>query len=157
MTTVTGVVTDIKSRNINTKRGMSAVYDLFVDGVKYGAGFTSPKCSVGDTVEFFAGDRNGYPNVDGPVRLVTTGGGAATPTAGVPKNTAAFPVSTDSREYSIIRQSSLKSAVDTVNGYHGGDASMSLIEYVNAILETAYTFTDFSSGQREVKAVTNEE
>ncbi len=109
-------------------------YNEFVPKV----GTTSPDSSKGFTVK---------PEQSG-------GGGYSGRAAGRP-----FPVPKDSGELSIIRQSALKAAIDTVSAYNNNylgketNSDVSLIEFVEQILEVAYTYTDFSSGHRELKAI----
>lgn len=48
----TGIVTNVASRQVNTKFGPKAAYDIFIDNQKYGAGFKKPMVTGGDVVEF---------------------------------------------------------------------------------------------------------
>jgi hypothetical protein len=83
MSTVTGQVSEIPTRIINTKYGEKPVYDIVVDGTKYGHGFTKPVVDVGDYVSFTSKlNQRGYPDVDGAVQKVDPPvGGSAAPVA----------------------------------------------------------------------------
>lgn len=67
-----------------------------------------------------------------------------------------FPIPKDSGEFSIIRQSALKAAIDTLNSIVSPD--LNTPEDVDAyvedyVLPLAYKYADFSSGHREEKMV----
>ena len=164
MATMTGTVDKIDSRVVKTKFGPKPVYDLYVGGTKYGYGFKNPQLigvQQGTTVEFEAGENNGYMNVVADSLKVISSGPANN--QGITRSITAtsnnvrsgFPVDTTSDKFAIIRQNALTNAVATVEAFTGQVNSMSpntLEAYVNLVIKTAYTFTDFSSGQREMKA-----
>jgi hypothetical protein len=83
------------------------------------------------------------------------GGGASTANTG-----RRFPVPATSPETSIIRQNALTNANAAVHHYmerNAGEVTepSSVEEYADMVIEVAYKFADFSSGQREVKRVTH--
>lgn len=164
---MTGTVDKIDSRTVKTKFGPKPVYDLYVGGTKYGYGFKNPQLigvQQGTSVEFDAVENNGYMNVVADSLKVISGvssnnqGTARTNTATSNNVKSGFPVDTTSDKFAIIRQNALSNAVAAVSGFYehrsGGEQviAATLDEYVNMVIKTAYTFTDFSSGQREMKA-----
>lgn len=164
MAKVTGTVVEITTRAVAGKFGKpGTAYGIKLDnGNTYSAGFKSPHCSVGDNVTFDVIVNGKYENADS-ASIVINGKGTAAPTpsySGGAGRSGGFPVATDSDKYAIIRQNALAHAVATVGAFYGngciaiwegGDANFDV--YVEKVIETAYKFTDFSSGQREVKAV----
>lgn len=132
-------------------------------GDKVDCGFTDPGLNAGDVVEFM-GDAGQYgiKVVKGtlkhssktPVEATDKpAGGTGTGTRNGGSGGASgrpFPVPSASGEMAIIRQNALTNAVNFVNGL---DYPFSGIdEKRDAVIETAYKFAEFSSGQREVKA-----
>jgi hypothetical protein len=116
MSKVTGVVSKIFERD--TKFGKS--YRLAIDTGKgddewFGHGFKAPACEEGQTIEFTTKSRtakNGqvYVDVDGSVTVVQAARAVAQNTGGA---SPAFIAGGD-RQASIVVQSSLKSAIETV-------------------------------------------
>lgn len=171
---VNGKVDSSGSRTVPTKTGrMAKVYDLYVDGVKYGFGFKDP-ATMGispGTVVNFAYDPARYNSIDMGslvIRSITDASGTTAGPSSAHTSTPApafrgkadrpFPVPVTSGEYAIIRQNALTNArelVAVVMGYN--DTSIMLGDdqawdgLVNRVLKIAYVFEDYSSGQREVK------
>ena len=165
MTTATGVVKGIYNKDVKTKFGMKKVYDLLLDdGNYYKQGFKKPICDVGDsvTIEYNVGQ---YGNEI--TSLIRSGSSTAAPakagenTGEQPnqrsqtynnKGNKPFPVPSDHGDRSIIRQNSLTNARELVQSYYEGH-KFSFDEEVDLIIKTAYKFEEYSSGDREVKAV----
>lgn len=70
-----------------------------------------------------------------------------------------FPVEPTDSQVSIIRQSSLNRAVESVNTLmeQGIIKLVDMDEYENTVFELAYKYTDFGTGQREVKKAKHDE
>ena len=160
--TITGTVQAITPTNGVSKRTGKpyTIWTATIDGNEVKAGFKKPGFEVGQNVSVEVNT-----NKWGDVEMVTPG----TPTYSKPTMPSAssgggapagrtFPVNKTSPEMSIIRQNALTNANAAVNNYYEfstldtGEIG-SLDEYLEKVIETAYKFTDFSSGQREVKAV----
>lgn len=179
---VNGKVDSSSNRMVPTKTGrMTKVYDLYVDGVKYGFGFKDPTTMgiVPGTVLAFEYDPSRYNSINmgslvigagagGPVSgggspvSATSVGGSSGPTGAPPfrgKMDRPFPVPVTSGEYAIIRQNALTNARELVAAMETkSDGIPPLLgddagwnAVVNRVLKVAYVFEDYSSGQREVK------
>jgi len=162
---LTGTMTDIQTRDVNTKFGLKPVYTVLLDsGEKFSTNFKNPSqlglsrgsnitvtCTQGKYGLDFK-EKGGTPSASG---------GAATPTprpgggymgaSGRP-----FPVPKNSGEMAIIRQNALTNAVNWYTSQTGLDGSSTIGSDVDAaerIITMAYRFAEFSSGQREVSVV----
>ena len=142
------------TKTVQTKFGDKNVYHCEVGGQPINLGFKKV-VEEGETVTLTV-DRK-Y----GGLQYVSHGGNAqAKPASNVggqsgaasTATTAGFPVAKNSREVSIIRQSSLNRAVEVVRGLMdcGLFVPQSEQEYLDKIVELAYMFTEFSTGHREV-------
>lgn len=170
MTTATGVVKGIYNKDVKTKFGMKKVYDLLLDdGNYYKQGFKKPICDVGDsvTIEYNVGQygneitsliRSGTSS--GAAPLAVSGGGSQTSQNASPnqysnKGNKPFPVPSDHGDRSIIRQNSLTNARELVVAQVIKTASdgIPLDTLAEMIIGIAYKFEEYSSGDREVKAV----
>lgn len=112
---VTGVVESITSRD--TQYGK--MYDVTINGKKYGAGKYAPKAGVGDAVEFIAEQngkffnigRNTLKQIDHSAVGVTTETTAASATKGTwPARTA--DTSWDERQATISKQAAINTAIE---------------------------------------------
>lgn len=141
------------------------------DGTVLKMGFNKPKYVVGQRivgtatvnrfgdVEFSAGGPETKPPAGGAPSRATTAAGRT------------FPVSKTSPEMSIIRQNSLTNANTVMKtlmqnvefsklGLLDGAGVFDVDKFSEMLMNYAYMFTDFSSGQREakmVKAMTSDE
>ena len=169
---VNGMVQAITPMNGVSKRTNKpyTIWTVTVDGQEVKAGFKKPGFEVGQVVSIPTstnkwGDvemiqpgtpTGGYTPPPGPISAPGGSGGTSYTPAG-----RTFPVGRTSPEMSIIRQNALTNANAAVHNYfaevyeHNEDPSFpsTFDDYVALIMGTAYKFTDFSSGQREVKAV----
>jgi hypothetical protein len=167
MNTITGMVEAITPMNGVSKRTGKpyTIWTATVDGQEVKMGFTKPSFNVGDTVSLDT-EVNKYgdtevikPGARGSApapRSAPAGGGSAPAARGGFDRT--FPVKTNSPEMSIIRQNALTNANAAVHHYmernHGEVTEPETVEaYIEMVIETAYKFAEFSSGQREAKAV----
>ena len=155
----TGTVDKVIARTVNTRKGPMSVYDIIVDGTKYQWGFSNPtKVGITDGAEIdFTFTTGAYgPKIEpSAVSVKATGSGAApvraTPTdagATTARSGRVFPVPATSGEIAIIRQNALTNARELVTAYPSkfncdsdGEAM------VNAILEVARAFADYTSGR----------
>lgn len=164
MTTVSGVVVDVGSKTVNTRFGAKLTYDIKLDdGNYYKFGFKKPPVNVGDTVSFsYAAGKYGNEADINSVKIT----GASTGTAAHPSIAAAtsvtsgrggyrpFPIPPDHGDRSIVRQNALTNARELVCNYYPiEDATKEqLVEAADIIIELAYKFEAYTSGQREVDA-----
>lgn len=168
--TINGMVQAITPQHGVSKRTGKpyTIWTVTVDGQEVKAGFKKPGFEVGQTVSIPVstnkwGDTEmvqpGTPTggYSGPAKPISAPAIGAGPGAGG----RTFPVARTSPEMSIIRQNALTNANAAVANYFenvyennpAGDQPNDFNEYIELVIDTAYKFTDFSSGQREVKAV----
>jgi hypothetical protein len=167
MSTVDNLIQSIDSESKTSKAGKPfkiwrAELD---DGRVIKFGFNKPKYTVGQRIVGSA-----VPNRFGDLEFVEGGGEAPSastgsrPSAPAPAPTGrTFPVPPTSPETSIIRQNALTNANAAVAHYfetvwQNNDSEPAELprtceDYVELVIQTAYKFTEFSSGQREVKRV----
>lgn len=111
---VTGVVQEVKS----IQRGNRTAYDIVVGGKSYGAGLYPPKCKEGDYIKFDIDDSRGYENVARNSLQVSKNKPPAEAlqeaSSTAPKKNSAGE-SFDSRQDSILRQSSMNYAIQYLN------------------------------------------
>lgn len=66
-------------------------------------------------------------------------------------NKRVFPLEPDSPEMSIVRQSCLKTAVETYRYIDGDKRPSDVKDIAELIISIAYDYVDFCSGRREIK------
>lgn len=148
---------------------MSKAYSFTATtGEKVDCGFADLGLRDGMTVEFMGEpDKYGIKVVKGTLQTSTkapvgatekpaeasTGGTRYSPQGGA--SGRPFPVPTTSGELAIIRQNALTNAVNFFGAnYFSTDPDQpTLAAKADMVIELAYKFADFSSGQREVKAM----
>ena len=162
---VNGIVTNVTSKQIQTKYGLKNVYAVEVGDKVFSTGFkalytVSEQINV--LVEFKYGE---YQLVDGtPSNEPELGSEAAlevvAPRPFTPKGggRGKFPIDPLDGQMSIIRQSSMNRAVDIVDNMVASSVISMLTqdEYMKKILEIAMIVTDFGSGQDIVKFLNGE-
>lgn len=170
MSTMTFNVADITNRTVNTRFGPKLTWTLISDsGEKYAFPFADPARSgirVGSVVTGMVKTDPKYGFQIDP-KTVTVGGTAPPPAEGTPTTTTAprtsyggrgdrvFPVPSQHGDMAIIRQNALTNAVSTVADWVATQPTEkwpSLDDWTELVINTAYKFADFSSGQREAKA-----
>ena len=166
MSTYSFEVASINVRDVTTKFGPKKAYDLIAtDGTKYGFAFTDPArsgISVGTVVS--ASGTAGKYGVTLDPKTVSLGGAvtSATPASAKPapsyggREAKVFPLPKTHGDTAIIRQNALTNAVATVADFiatHPTEKWPDLDTWTDMVISTAYKYADFSSGQREVKAV----
>jgi hypothetical protein len=161
---IAGVIESIYTKDITIKNGKRAgqtskVYHALINGHDVNLGFQTSLAEgeqVVLDVEHKYGSyqlvQPGKQNVSSSPTVGSAPSNAPTKRPGA-ANKPAFPIATNTKDISIIRQSSLNRAVEVVETML--DAGIIVIrteeEYLNKVFEVAYQFTDFGSGQREVK------
>jgi len=153
---ITGVIDSITTQDVQTKFGQKQVYHAMINGHDVNLGFKT-ECIIGQQVTFNVEHKyGGYQLLQGaPTGTPTEVGPPGTPPVGASKATkAAFPVATNAREMSIVRQSALNRAVESVALLveKGVITLTTESAYQEKVLEFAYFYTDFGTGQREAKA-----
>lgn len=160
MSNVSGVVVDVGTASANTRFGVKTTYHIVLDnGDTFKCGFKKPPVSRGDNVTFnFTTGKYGNEADVGTIRIT---GATATPAAN--SSTAAatssysngrggfrpFPIPPDHGDRAIVRQNALTNAREAVESFYNPE---SLDEAINKIIEVAYKFEEYTSGQREVNA-----
>ena len=111
MSSVTGVIQQINEKSV---AGGKKAYDIVVAGQTYGYGLYPPKAKEGDYVKFDVDESRGYKNVARNSLKVSTNKppaeAVAEAQASAPKQNSVGG-SVDSRQDSILRQSSLNYAI----------------------------------------------
>jgi len=103
-----GNVTAIETKNGVGRNGPWVLYNVTVDGQKYGAGFDCPPCVQGDFIEFETEQKGQYTNIKN-IRKAAAPAGA--PAANNSSSGGAAPARIDTRDVSIRYQSSRKDAL----------------------------------------------
>lgn len=163
---ISGVIAQIYTKEVNTKRGPSNVYHAMIDGHDVNLGFKT-NYQNGETVSLPVEHKyGGYQLVQGQTVPAGTPTSVGSPAIAAPSAapsppaqagrlpvSRAFPVDTNTKDISIIRQSSLNRAIESVTVlWHQGVLSFANEQdYLNKVMEIALLYTDFGSGQREVK------
>lgn len=143
------------------------VHKVNIDGTWYECGYKKPAgFGPGDVVSFDAEKRYGKMSLTTPLSRATGGGSSSTPPADTAKPAPSrggygggvakeFPVPMFHPDRSIIRQNSLAHATEL---YVNGQAStlLDLQAAAEQIIELAYKFEEYATGQREVR-MANEE
>lgn len=165
--TISGTVQAVTPTNGVSKRTGKpyTIWTVTVDGRQVKAGFKKPAFEVGQTVSIPV-STNKWGDVEMIVAGAPTGGytapakpsGGTSAPGGAPMGGRTFPVAKNSPEMSIIRQNALTNANTAVHNFMERNASevtepSAVEEYVEMVIAAAYKFAEFSSGQREAKAV----
>lgn len=162
---VEGTVDNIFSKTKDTRSGKQVtIFYAEVAGDTINMGF-KPIWEEGEYVNVNVEEKYG--------ELQVSKGGASSPGSAPSRGTSKtapskggsygakgkFPVEPTDSQVSIIRQSSLNRAVDTVSNMveQGIITPGNMEDYVDVVLELAYMYTDFGTGQREVKKAKHDE
>lgn len=118
MAKVNGTVAKIISRDVETRYGTKKGWSVQVDGEWYSVGFKRPEVAEDDFVEVTYDMKGSYRNASSIVKATPSG---IAPTAlkspaPVGGGGRVFPIPPLSPERAIVRQSSLKAAIETL-GY----------------------------------------
>jgi hypothetical protein len=159
---VKGTVDVVWSETKSTRAGDKTIhYGQVDDGTVVNLGF-KPVWEEGEYVNVQVAEKFGELQIDrsgkGSKPKSATGSSAkpapAPSKGGFSKSVGKFPIEPTDSQVSIIRQSSLNRAVEVVRDL----VSAGLLtptnndEYEAEVVRLAYEFTDFATGQREVKA-----
>lgn len=176
---ISGTVTGFDNKSVPNKKNPGRPYTvhiMVVDGARYEVGFHKPNgIGVGDVVNFEYEVKFGNNQVQGGINKGTGGAPAATPAPAASAETRTggggggrgnyggvakvFPVPVDHPDRSIIRQNALAHATKLYCDYNRtpdfGDQSLD--ECVEDIINIAYKFEEYATGQREVNALKSDE
>ena len=155
---ISGTIDSIYTKIITTKYGDKPVYHAMVNGHDVNLGFKTAH-HEGEVVQLPVEVKyGGYQLIQGP-KPTTNGAVQAQvqPMASAPspnvQSKPAFPIPNNTKDTSIIRQSSLNRAVETISQMidHGVFTPKTEQDFMDKVFEIAYQYTDFGTGQREVK------
>ncbi len=156
---IAGVIDSIYTKEVTTRFGPKNVYHATINGHDVNLGFNT-KLSQGENVVLNVENKyGGYQLLQGAPSGTATpvpAAGNSGPTEAVqsrPAGKFAFPVDINANGTSICRQSSLNRAVELVSLMVENEVITPQTEqdYLDKVFEIAYQFTDFTTGQREVK------
>jgi len=158
---LSGVVDSIHTKDVAIKNGpkagtMSKVYHASIAGHDVNLGFQT-KLAEGEKVTLHVEHKyGGYQILSTPAPAGTQTVGSQPQGAAVGAKTggaSAFPVALGNNGTSIVRQSSLNRAIEAVHKLIDVGLFKPVDEaaYQNKVFDYAYMFTDFGTGQREVK------
>lgn len=158
---VKGTVDSVYSKTKSTRAGDKTIFYADVDGTEINMGF-KPTMEEGEYVNVEVAEKFGE------LQIVGKGGGKApakpSSTGSFSKGPAksrggAFPIEPTDSQVSIIRQSSLNRAVETIRDQINAGVLVvnTAEEYEAEVIRLAYEYTDFATGQREVKAAKHKE
>lgn len=163
---IEGVISSLEGKTITAGTGKQyTVYSATIGSDVVNIGFNQDKLQEGQTVKLDnvvvgkyglelprTPKKGGSPNAaPSNVTSINQGGSSARPGSGnfAPKT---FPVGTTHGDISIIRQSALKAAVDTI-ALTGAGKTATLEKLADQAIALAYKYAAFSSGQKEVEEV----
>lgn len=150
---IQGKITQMIPKRITAKTGKSyTVFTAMVDGQNINLGFNRFKFKEGQQIEV-----NVEPSKFGGFDIVEGGTPSSAPAISnkpapfpnVGGGGKVFPVPASHGDHSIIRQSALKAAVDTVSLFSKEHKTVE--SFTEAAIKTAYKYAEFSSGRREEK------
>lgn len=159
MSNVKGRVDDVYS--YDTSYG--TMYGMVVDGQKYGLGKTKPRASAGDYVSFAYTTKGNFKNVDTKTFTVEAGTPTpATPSENPSPSNSGTGYSSDTRQNSIVRQSSLEYAIRFLSVLVAAEAVPGVTKTMKAedrynilqalLVETADEFFDANIAGRSLGA-----
>ena len=158
---LSGVIDSIYTKDVQIKNGPKAgttgkVFHATIKGHDVNLGFKTDLAEGENVTLHVVQKYGGYQILNSPAPQGTPAVGAQSVTNSNAKPTVgshAFPVPLDAQGTSIVRQSSLNRAVEAVHKLIDTKlfSPKDETEYQNKVLEYAYMFTDFGTGQREVK------
>lgn len=156
MSQVTGTIEQKSQREVNTQHGPKQAYSIKVDGEWYSAGFKPCPYEEGQQVNFTYKTNGKYKNIVGygsaPEAVSTSSGDATapTPSSGYARAPAKqFPLQADHPDRVIVRQNSLAHATALFTASIGMEESMDTDTAADAIINLAYKFEEYSTGDRE--------
>jgi len=153
MRTITGLVDDVWTKTVNTKRGAAEVVWARVAGEDVNCGFKSraPQLEQGQYVAMNV-EENKYKQLEfkGLGQAQTGAAPKAAPTpAFAPTVRTDFPVPKTDKGMSICRQSSLKAAIDAADSLMNRGFFDSMEDYETYVVKMTLLFTDLVTGQND--------
>ena len=151
---VKGTVQNVYSKTKSTRAGDKTIWYADIDdGTTINMGFKA-LWEEGEYVTVNVEEKYGELQV---ARGGSKMGGGSKPapaakSAGSTYKAKSFPLDATDQQVSIIRQSSLNRAVEVATLLYDKGELSTEEQLMNKIWELAYEFTDFGTGQREVKA-----
>jgi hypothetical protein len=162
MANITGVVSAMSSKEVNTKWGMKPTYSFQVDGTWFKTGFKKGKMNKGDNIQF-SYTEGAYGN-DVDVGSITVVGADAVPTvASAPQRAPSptygskgvFPIPPLDGQRAIVRQNALTNARELyVNCPNTTCVTSSLEDAAYEIIKIARVFESYACGDLDaLKAI----
>jgi hypothetical protein len=162
MANITGVVTAMSSKEVNTKWGMKPTYSFQVDGTWFKTGFKKGKMNKGDNIQF-SYTEGAYGN-DVDVGSITVVGADAAPAASSSPQRATsptygskgvFPIPPLDGQRAIVRQNALTNARELyVNCPNTTTIAGSLEDAAYKIINIARVFESYACGDLDtLKAI----
>jgi len=149
---VKGTVQNVYSKTKSTRAGDKVIWYADIDdGTTINMGFKA-LWEEGEYVVVNVEEKYGELQV---ARGAKAAGGKSVPPkkdTGSTYKAKSFPLDATDQQVSIIRQSSLNRAVEVASLLYDKGELSTEDQLMNKIWELAYEFTDFGTGQREVKA-----
>lgn len=158
---ITGTVEGQSKKEVKTKFGMKPTWSLKIDGEWYSCGFTDPRCSPGDVINFtFTEGRYGKEIDKGsimksgsapvPAPTYTPVAGAA-PKSAAPVSNRPFPIPALHGDRAIIRQNALAHATRIVaSGLGAGEDPCTDENMATRIIHLARQFEAYACGDLDV-------
>lgn len=152
MRTINGIVEDVWTKTVNTKRGAAEVVWARVAGEDVNCGFKSraPQLEQGQYVAMNV-EENKYRQLEfkglGQAQTGAAPKAVTTPASG-PTARTDFPVPKTDKGMSICRQSSLKAAIDAANSLMR-NGHLSMDDYESYVVKMTLMFTDLVTGQND--------
>lgn len=150
MANMTGVVSAMSSKEVNTKWGMKPTYSFQVDGQWFKTGFKKAKMNKGDNVQFTYTE-GAYGN-DVDVASVTVVGGDATPAPSAQRapspsygSKGVFPIPPLDGQRAIVRQNALTNARELYTNCQPTKVK-SLEDAAYEIIKVARVFESYACG-----------
>lgn len=154
---ITGTVESQSKKEVKTKFGMKPTWSLKIDGEWYSCGFTDPRCSPGDVINFtFTEGRYGKEIDKGsimksgsaPAAIPSyTPVAAAAPKSAAPMSNRPFPIPALHGDRAIIRQNALAHASRIVASHDNDEKDDALAERV---IHLARKFEAYACGDLDV-------
>lgn len=154
MEKIVGVLTDIKERTVTTKAGKTVLaYDIYVDGVKYGHGFSFPAFGIGDRVELQYDPADQYRTARNVVAASQSSqqGPVGNKAPGSTRSKSGFPIPLRDGQRSIIRQNCLAHARELVLHSTGksDNTPKKRDAIANEVIRVARLFEAYAAGDIE--------
>jgi len=166
MSTMTGIVEQVSTKDVTTKFGLKPTFSFKINGTWIKHGFKNPMVSVGDEVEF-DGVSGTYGIETKAVKVLgrATGGVPSTASSAapsVPKSSSGsygsrvFPIPPLHGDRSIVRQNALARATEVIVAARGGKPFDVDHLFTDVIIAIARSFEAYTAGDLDLAAATAE-